>query len=124
MGERIELTENELKKVAKYMSQEMKDNLDAHVAESLEAHSIRIDLKWEEKVDKYNKEIYTALYQQQCIIDKVDKKADIALQRIDILEKNKSVYYFPRNILKISFWTTFISSIIAIIYLLWKQLSQ
>lgn len=124
MGERIELTESELKKVAKYMSEEINGNIDAHITEALKVHSIQIDLKWEEKVGKFNTEVHAAFDQQQRAIECIDQKVEQVWQEIDILKKNRPVYYFPKNILRASFWTTFGLSLIAIIYLLWKSVSQ
>lgn len=122
MGERIELTEIELKKVAKYISQEMKDNLDAHVTEALRIHSIRIDLKWEEKVGKFNTEVHAAFDQQQRAIECIDQKVELVWQEIYKLKKDRNVYYLPKKISRVLFWTSFAASLIAIAYLLIKQL--
>lgn len=123
MGERIELTDSELKKVAKFMSEEINGNIDAHIAEALKLHSIRIDLKWGEIIDKFNKEAHAAFDQQQRAIDCIDQKVEQVWHEIDELKKNRPVYYLPKHITRTAFWTSFGLSIVAVIYLLWKQLN-
>lgn len=122
MGERIELSESELKKVAKYMSEEINGNIDAHIAEALKLHSIRIDLKWGEIIDKFNKEAHAAFDQQQRAIECIDQKVEQVWHEIDEIKKNRPVYYLPKKSSRILFWTSFAASIIAITYLLINQL--
>lgn len=124
MGERIELTDSELKKVAKFMSEEINGNIDAHIAEALKLHSIRIDLKWGEIIDKFNTEAHAAFDQQQRAIECIDQKVEQVWREIDIIKKDKPVYYLPKKITRTAFWTTFLLSIITTIYLLWKSVNQ
>ena len=122
MGERIELTDSELKKVAKFMSEEINGNIDAHIAEALKLHSIRIDLKWGEIIDKFNTEAHAAFDQQQRAIECIDQKVEQVWHEIDKIKKNSPVYYLPKKASRILFWTSFAASIIAITYLLINQL--
>lgn len=122
MGERVELSESELKKVAKYMSEEINGNIDAHIAEALKLHSIRIDLKWGEIIDKFNTEAHAAFDQQQRSIECIDQKVEQVWHEIDILKKDRPVYYLPKKASRILFWTSFAASIVAIVYLLINQL--
>lgn len=122
MGERIELSESELKKVAKYMSEEINGNIDAHIAEALKLHSIRIDLKWGEIIDKFNTEAHAAFDQQQRAIECIDQKVEQVWHEIDEIKKNRPVYYLPKKVARVLFWTSFAASIVAIAYLLINQL--